>query len=186
MALESLNLGTNNLTGNVPNQLGQLQSSMYYLQLQNNNLNGTILNVINRLRYLRFLNLANNHLGGGMPTAFLSLVDLQMLSLRSNQFNGPIPQEINRLQQLQILDLSQNHFSGHFPKDLGEYWRGSRDSYFEVDANYVIQLDMMINGFMQEFKKLYNYNSGIDLSSNMLDGSIPREIARFVTRTCNA
>ncbi|KAI3836624.1 hypothetical protein MKW92_014972 [Papaver armeniacum] len=157
MALESLNLGTNNLTGNVPNDLGRVRTFMY-LQLQNNNLNGTILFVISNLLNLKVLNLGNNHFEGRIPADFGSLNWLQIISLRSNKFNGSIPEEINHLQQLQILDLSQNDFSGHFPKTFGEYWRGSRDNDFEVDASFVIQLDMMINGFMQEFKKLYNYS----------------------------
>ncbi|XP_026451153.1 uncharacterized protein LOC113351367 [Papaver somniferum] len=163
MALESLNLGTNSLAGNVPSELGRVKKLMY-LQLQDNNLGSNILNVITKLRNLEVLNLGNNHFGGSIPTDICSLNSVYIISLRSNKFNGSIPEEINHLQQLQILD----NFSGHFPKVLGEFWRGSSDSYFlEPDVHYDIELDTVIKGVMQQLEKCKNKRVSSSPSSSV-------------------
>ncbi|KAI3914513.1 hypothetical protein MKW92_009274 [Papaver armeniacum] len=184
--LESLNLGKNNLTGNVPDELQQLKS-LSYLQLNDNILYGTPLSIINKLQYLRVLNLANNHFEGSIPSAFGSAIRLSILSLRSNKFNGSIPQEFSHLEKLQILDLSGNNLNGLIPKNIGNLMMlrsrpndeslltsttllGSRSSTNDV------QLQMVIKGVMLQFKKLYAYSSGIDLSCNNLEGNIPEEI----------
>ncbi|KAI3957592.1 hypothetical protein MKW92_027756 [Papaver armeniacum] len=173
--LNFLNLGSNNLSGNVPNELEQA-SGLEFLLLHGNNLNGNPLGFISKLQYLIVLNLANNHFRGNIPTAFGSNSRFSIISLRSNMFNGPIPQGILSLNQLQILDLSQNNFSGHIPKILGMCWRGFVSNASNFYGDYNIQLQMVINGIMIRFEKIYNYSSGIDLSHNMLDGSIPTEI----------
>ncbi|KAI3922675.1 hypothetical protein MKW92_028464 [Papaver armeniacum] len=173
MDLASLNLQNNNLTGNVPNEL-ENATSLSYLQLNDNNLEGAPLSFISKLQNLEVLNLANNNFVGSIPAAFGSLDFLRIISLRWNKYNGSIPEEIMRSDRLQILDLSHNHLSGHIPKSFGEYWRGLTDDVFYYPDN--IQLQMVVKGIMMQFEKLYNYSSGIDLSGNMLDGSIPIEI----------
>ncbi|XP_026444300.1 putative receptor like protein 25 [Papaver somniferum] len=53
------------------------------------------------------------------------------------------------------------------------------DAYEPLMNVYNIQLQMVINGIMLEFEKIYTYTSGLDLSCNMLDGNIPTEIGRL-------
>ncbi|KAI3962675.1 hypothetical protein MKW92_006104 [Papaver armeniacum] len=173
--LEALKLGNNNLTGKVPNEL-KLAQHLSFLQLNNNHLDGTPLTLISELYRLEFLNLANNNFEGSIPPALGLLQDLRFLSLRSNKFNRSIPEEIIHLQNLQLLDLSLNNFSGHIPKNL-ENLIGLRDnSYVSPENHGDVQLDVAIKGIMIEMKKLYDYSSVIDLSSNNLDGNIPEEI----------
>ncbi|XP_026444402.1 LRR receptor-like serine/threonine-protein kinase GSO1 [Papaver somniferum] len=176
--LISLNLGKNNLTGNVPNELQQLKS-LSYLQLNDNILDGTPLNIISKLPGLAVLNLANNHFEGSIPSAFGSATGLSILSLRSNKFNGSIPQEISHLEELQILDLSGNNLNGLIPRKIGNLMMlrsRPNDTYLLDDSRIDVQLQMVIKGIMLQFKKLYAYSSGIDLSCNNLEGNIPEEI----------
>ncbi|XP_026415921.1 LRR receptor-like serine/threonine-protein kinase GSO1 [Papaver somniferum] len=177
--LRSLNLGNNNLTGNVPNELQQLKS-LSYLQLNDNILDGTPLSFISKLLELQVLNLANNHFEGSIPSAFGSAIGLSILSLRSNKFNGSIPQEFSHLVKLQILDLSGNNLNGLIPRKIGNLMMlrsRPNDVSFLVDIYDIdVQLQMVIKGIMIQFKKLYAYSSGIDLSCNDLEGNIPEEI----------
>ncbi|XP_026415904.1 LRR receptor-like serine/threonine-protein kinase GSO1 [Papaver somniferum] len=179
--LVSLNLGNNNLTGNVPNEL-QLLQSLSYLQLNDNILDGTPLSFISKLPELQVLNLANNHFEGSIPSALGSDIRLSILSLRSNKFNGSIPQEFSHLVKLQILDLSGNNLNGLIPRKIGNLMmlrsRPKDASLLTVqDSSRIdVQLQMVIKGIMIQFKKLYAYSSGIDLSCNNLEGNIPEEI----------
>lgn len=177
--LLSLNLGFDNLTGNVPNEV-QNASALSYLQLNDNNLDGAPLNFISKLRHLMVLNLANNHFRGSIPFTFGSLDGLKVVSLRSNKFNGPFPEEINHLKNLQILDFSLNNLSGLIPRQMGNLSkltrRSSSDFLVGEEGPGDVELQMVTKGILMQFDKLYDYSSGVDLSCNVLEGSIPDEI----------
>ncbi|XP_026438564.1 receptor-like protein EIX2 [Papaver somniferum] len=173
-----LNLGNNNLAGNISNEL-KLAPGLAVLQLNGNNLEGTI-DFISKLHNLEFLNLAGNNFGGSIPAAIGSLNNLKILSLRSNRLIGSIPEEIVHLQKLQILDLSINNLSRTMPRKMGNLKRLlSRPSnarlldVYDIDS---FQLEMVIKGILVQFEHLYGYSSGIDLSCNILNGTIPKEI----------
>jgi len=79
------------------------------LDLENNNLQGTISSAIGNLTSLRGLNLNHNQLSGTIPSEMGSLLHLTYLDLSSNQFNGTIPASINSLSSLQYLMVSNNN-----------------------------------------------------------------------------
>ncbi|KAI3958604.1 hypothetical protein MKW92_050591 [Papaver armeniacum] len=160
-----LNLGINNLTGNVPKELEQAKK-LQILQLNDNNLDGDPLNFIGELHELVVLDLGNNNFGGSISSLSGSLGNLQILSLRSNNFNESIPKEIVDLKQLHVLDLSRNNLTGIIPKGIGKFLMLRRN----------LQLQMTTKGIITQYENLYTYNSGIDLSSNKLEGKIPEEI----------
>ncbi|KAI3883781.1 hypothetical protein MKW92_042736 [Papaver armeniacum] len=176
--IQSLNLANNNLTGTIPNEL-QLGPGLALLQLNGNNLKGT-LNFITKLHNLVALNLADNNFEGTIPASLSSFQDLKILSLRSNKLSGSIPEGIIHLQKLQILDLSLNNLSGPIPREMGNLMsllNRSKDteSLYQFTPD-LLGLDMVIKGIMLRYK-LYSYSSGIDLSCNSLDGSIPEQIS---------
>ncbi|KAI3937815.1 hypothetical protein MKW92_017813 [Papaver armeniacum] len=179
--LSYLILGNNNLTGNVPNELEQAEY-LEYLQLSDNNLNGTFPKVIKRLTYLRGLYLGNNNFEGIIPTGLGSIELLGFLSLRSNKFNGSIPKDIFQLDTLQVLDLSGNNLSGSIPKEIGNLRRltsriiNSSRYIFNLPHPNVMQFQLVIKGTLIPSVQEDSYISGIDLSSNILDGNIPEEI----------
>ncbi|XP_026420573.1 LRR receptor-like serine/threonine-protein kinase GSO1 [Papaver somniferum] len=177
--LEYLNLGTNNLTGNVPQELEQIKN-LLFLQLNDNNLNGDPLHFISKLHELEVLNLENNNFGGSISNVFGSLNNLKILSLSSNNFNGSVPKEILNLHQLQVFDLSRNNLTGLLPREIGNLITlrsRSNDTSKLTGGAYLVDLHLqMVSKGIIQFQKLYTYSSGIDLSSNNLEGEIPEEI----------
>ncbi|XP_026415831.1 receptor-like protein EIX2 [Papaver somniferum] len=180
-----LNLGDNNLTGNVPHELQKAQGLMY-LSLSDNNLDGMFPMFILKLLSLNVLNLGNNKFEGILPTGLGSLNYLIILSLRSNRFNGYIPEEIVHLKYLQILDLSLNNLSGPIPTKLGNLTTLTSKLYGltgilvpitpGIYSVYTAQYQLTIKGTMAQFDQSNIYNTGIDLSCNILNGNIPEEI----------
>ncbi|KAI3888432.1 hypothetical protein MKW92_009554 [Papaver armeniacum] len=176
-----LHLGMNNLFGSVPNELEQ--APIQYLMLNDNFLEGIFPKFIQRLEMLTVLTFGNNNYEGSIPTFVGSFKYLRILSLRANRFNGSIPKEISHLGRLQILDLSMNNLSGSIPRRLGNLTMlTSRPNYPTADiigGDWLIsdiQLGIRINGVLQYLKHLKDYSSGMDLSSNILEGNIPEEI----------
>ena len=58
------------------------------------------------------LNLENNNLTGTIPDIFDSLTGLQDVVLGGNQFNGTIPQSFGAMESLLSLSLGFNHLTG--------------------------------------------------------------------------
>ena len=113
----SLNLGHNQLTGEIPPSLSQL-ARLGTLLLGRNELSGRIPVELGVLTQLKYLFLWGNQLTGRVPTELGELTQLQGLSLNQNQLTGEIPTELARLTQLQALDLGENRLSGQIPPEL--------------------------------------------------------------------
>jgi Leucine-rich repeat (LRR) protein len=85
-----LNLGTNNLTGVIPKEIGQLKE-LLSLNLSFNNLSGEIPQSICNLTNLEVLDLSSNRLTGVIPTTLNSLHFLSEFNISNNDLEGPIP-----------------------------------------------------------------------------------------------
>ncbi|KAL6291282.1 hypothetical protein ACE6H2_008792 [Prunus campanulata] len=134
--LNSLHLGDNLLTGDIPNCLMNWKMLMM-LNLKSNNLSGNIPSSIGYLKRLSSLQLHNNQLSGELPLSMQNCTDLlvvdlsenqfvgspltwigkslsilTVLNIRSNNLQGDIPYELCYLKSLQILDLAHNNRSG--------------------------------------------------------------------------
>ena len=116
----SLNLGGNNLTGQIPGELVQL-SSLEGLSLENNNLTGPIPAELGALSDLSLMYLFDNQLTSSIPGELGKLVNLIHLCLNGNQLTGTIPKELGRLARLKWLHLHDNtHLAGQIPDELIE------------------------------------------------------------------
>ncbi|KAI3942259.1 hypothetical protein MKW92_006426 [Papaver armeniacum] len=181
-SLVSLNLGANNLTGNIPNELGSAKN-LKFLQLYENNLNGTFPTFIEKFQYLEVLGLWSNNLEGGIPHFLGSLSNLRIISLSSNMFNGSVPKEITDLRKLQFIDLSNNKLSGSVPEKIGNLKMLKSMSNTSLVVGDVISLVYSGVELQIQWKKatkqlgaVHTYNTGIDLSGNFLEGTIPKDI----------
>jgi hypothetical protein len=67
---------------------------------------------------IAFLDVSNNNLQGSIPAAIGEFVLLNMLNMSHNSLTGPIPSELGNLTQLEALDLSSNELSGGIPREL--------------------------------------------------------------------
>ena len=96
-----VNLGWNNLSGELPRELGELTA-------------------------LSRLNFHVNQLKGDIPRELGALVRLKGLYLGWNGLQGEIPPELGNLKELEVLYVSYNHLSGALPRRLLELARLTR------------------------------------------------------------
>ncbi|KAI8533451.1 hypothetical protein RHMOL_Rhmol10G0011200 [Rhododendron molle] len=86
-ALEKLFLQENQLSGEIPEELGQFEN-------------------------VRELNLENNLVGGPIPGTIGRLKHLETLILAGNQLNGTLPESLGHLSKLGVLDMRDNFLEG--------------------------------------------------------------------------
>ena len=77
------------------------------------------------------INLENNELTGSIPPEMGELAGINYIRLENNQLSGPIPADIGGLTKLQRLDLENNQLSGPIPAELGDlkdkpHWWGKQ------------------------------------------------------------
>ncbi|KAK7364458.1 hypothetical protein VNO80_13138 [Phaseolus coccineus] len=88
--LKSIDLSSNNLTGEIPKEIVYL-FGMVSLNLSRNNLSGEIPSEIGNLSSLESLDLSRNHLYGRIPSSLSQIDFLGKLNLSNNSFSGRIP-----------------------------------------------------------------------------------------------
>ena len=113
----ALNLVNNQLSGNIPTQLGNL-NKLEYLRLVANELSGSIPSSLGNLTNLERLYLFSNQLTGKIPSSLGNLTDLTQLYLDRNQLDGEVPPSLGNLASLRDLDISENRLSGSLPQEL--------------------------------------------------------------------
>ena len=99
-----LNLNNNNLGGSIPMDVGHLWT-LDELNLGSNRISGEIPATIGKLEYLGKLNLSDNQLSGEIPAELGYLANLRGLFLQDNEsLSGPLPDSFTNL-ELQTLNL---------------------------------------------------------------------------------
>ncbi len=88
--VSALSLPTNQLTGNIPSELGGV-ASLQYLYLNGNQLNGAIPPQLGSLTNLLDLSVQNNALSGEVPAELASLVNLSVLDVGYNALAASDP-----------------------------------------------------------------------------------------------
>ncbi|XP_059066763.1 receptor-like protein EIX1 isoform X2 [Cryptomeria japonica] len=91
-------------------------STMAAIDLSNNQLSGNIPSELGKLKGLMFLNLSMNNLNGTIPNSIVQISQLESLDLSTNHFSGQIPWELGSLSYLQVLNLSNNNLSDRIPQ----------------------------------------------------------------------
>ena len=119
MRVERLRLARNELTGEIPPQLGRL-SQLRELWLWGNELTGDIPGELGKLSKLEVLVLDANELTGEIPSELGQLPQLLRLSLDDNRLTGSIPPELGQLSTLRGLELTLNELTGEIPRELGQ------------------------------------------------------------------
>ena len=116
--LEALVFGKDELSGRVPVTLGDL-ANLRELALVETGLSGEIPPELGNLSNLEELWLYDNQLSGAIPPELGSLGDLELLAVDNNALSGAIPPELGDLRSLQMWWLHDNALSGAIPADLG-------------------------------------------------------------------
>ncbi|XP_076918616.1 receptor-like protein EIX2 [Bidens hawaiensis] len=194
-SLYYLNLENNNFFGKIPTSMGLL-SYVKMLSMRSNSLTGELPSSLKNCTMLELLDVGENSLSGRIPSWIRkSLSELRVLSLTSCGFHGPMPTSLCRLSGMQILDLSVNNISGTIPKCLGNN-KGMtdemKDSFFgqngvglartrlSIDRDtYTFEAMLQWKGRKYQYSNTLGLVSSLDLSSNSLNGEIPREITNL-------
>ncbi|XAR51660.1 Non-specific serine/threonine protein kinase [Bertholletia excelsa] len=113
-----VNVSTNSLSGQIPATIGSMCKSLKYLDASGNQISGTMPNSLGDLLSLVTLNLSWNKLQGPIPGSLGQISVLKFLSLAGNNLSGSIPPSLGQLHSLEVLDLSFNSLSGAIPKGL--------------------------------------------------------------------
>ena len=160
-----LDLEVNNLIGTIPSALGALDE-LTYLALSRNSLSGSIPGELGNLGNLSVLRLYSNQLSGSIPAEFGNLESLQGLWLGSNDLSGEILAALGDLTSLTKLSLGANDLSGSIPAELGnlENLTSLRFAYNELSGSIPAEL-----GNLESLQEL-------ELHGNELSGSIPAEL----------
>ncbi len=163
-----LELQDNNLVGTVPASLGNL-SNLTKLYFSTNGLIGSIPAEFGNLSKLVELHLFRNQLTGSIPASLGNLSQMKDLILFSNQLAGSIPATFGNLGLLDRLWLDSNRLTGSIPPELGNL---SKLTSLKLHTN---QLTGIIPA---ELGRLTNLTL-INLFSNQLTGSIPPELGNL-------
>ncbi|KAK3444542.1 hypothetical protein EUGRSUZ_A01353, partial [Eucalyptus grandis] len=130
--LRVLALSSNELTGRIPDEMGDL-GELFRLNLSNNHLVGYIPFSLGKLPKLGYLDLSENMLSGGIPDELVGkLSTLQLLlDLSHNSLAESIPSNLAKLTKLENLNLSHNNLSGMILASLS-----NMESISSIDLSY--------------------------------------------------
>ncbi len=191
---ESANWGTDAPLGNwfgiaVDSTTGRVTQ----INLNRNNLSGTVPLEVRHFPYLRTLRLDYNRLEGEIPPEIGELIELRRMDMDGNEFKGQIPPEIGNLVNLRVLWIGGNQMSGPIPPELGNLaslreihlynarFDGSIPEEFGALAELRLldisdtRLDGPVPGALGALKKLQL----LDLTGNRLLGPLPVELGQL-------
>jgi hypothetical protein len=144
------------------NQEGQFT----VLQLEENQLGGTLPAEMGLLADLEQLDLAQNFLRGTLPSEIGAVTTMNRLDLSQNKLFGTVPLTLCNMSSLVHVDLWDNYFSGTIPSFL---FHGLADG---MDGNRApMSLGNGLN--RRQETKLHPLVEYIDLGYNVFTGTIP-------------
>jgi len=162
-ALESFGIGLNpNLTGPIPNTIGNL-INLQILFLFGNSLSGQIPDSLGNLINLRDMRMGGNQFSGEIPATFIDLINIERIALSDNQLSGTIPPFLENLINLNHLGLGLNQLTGTIPSELGNIL-GLR--FLDLSRN---QLTGTIPDSLGNLTLMGNFQ----VSDNQLTGTLP-------------
>jgi len=162
------------------------------LNLQSNNLVGTLVSEIYSLSRLEFLVLDHNKISGSIPFG-ASALPLQKADLSHNKLSGEIPSDFFLNKQLMYVYLDRNNLTGQFPKDFGDLktlellWiqknkiSGTIPAIIGTFSNLTdlsLYNNQLTGKLPAEFSALENLER-LDVSNNTLDGGFPEDYVQL-------
>ncbi|WP_405399643.1 T9SS type B sorting domain-containing protein [Maribacter sp. Asnod2-G09] len=167
--LQVLDVGIQNLSGQIPDRLTEL-TELRYLRLKANQFTGPIPDTIDNLTELVFLDFENNEFNGEIPVTIAQLTNLQTLRLRGNLLTGEIPIEITDMISLRILRLGVNQFTGYVYPEYGNLSNLTELGLGNNQLTGVIPIELQS---LVELRILI-------LSTNELTGELPIELRTLI------
>ncbi|KAA3453101.1 receptor-like protein 12 [Gossypium australe] len=185
-----LDSSKNKLGGTIPDCFGtfgdQLSVVLRTLNLNGNQLEGSIPQSLKNCYNLEVLDLGNNNINDTFPYWLVTLPNLEVLVLRSNRFHGDINGTFS-FNNLKMIDLSRNEFTGHLPLELFENSKALRDIQENKAGGpeyigghyYQDSVTVTMKGSDFELVRILTIFTIIDFSSNHFKGPIPKAIGEL-------
>ncbi|TYJ39209.1 hypothetical protein E1A91_A04G050800v1 [Gossypium mustelinum] len=178
--LSVLDFSKSKLGGTIPDCFGTYSDQLSVvllrtLNLNGNQLEGSIPRSLTNCHSLEVLDLGNNNINDTFPYWLGTLPNLQVLVLRSNGFHGDI-QNFNgtfSFSSLQMINLSRNEFTGHILLELFENLKSMKD--IPVDKSgpmymgggyYQDSVIITMKGLDFKLERILTSFTVIDFSSN--------------------
>lgn len=167
-AVTAIELPRNHLSGQMPEDIGQMVS-LEILNLSDNNISGELPVSLKNSVKLKSLDLSHNQLSGNPVNILYSMNDLISLDLSYNNFNGSVPKDLGKLTQLEVLNLSNNNFQNNIPIEIFRL-----QNLIELN----LQKNSLTGSIPRQIGNCKNLQI-LDLSRNKLTGNIPKEIGKL-------
>ncbi|KAJ9560149.1 hypothetical protein OSB04_005309 [Centaurea solstitialis] len=108
---------------------GGILDYMSGIDLSCNNLTGEIPKELGLLSQIHAMNLSHNQLTGPIPSTFSNLENIESLDISSNRLSGRVPSELLVLHNLAVFVVANNNLSGRLPEMKGQFGTFNVDSY---------------------------------------------------------
>ena len=138
------------------------------LDLESNNLRGTISPTFSDLSNLESITFENNYLSGAFPDAFFGLVNIKILDLNLNNFAGQLPDKFDSFKRLEYFDILGNKLTGSVPPTV---LNNLSNCYIKFSINELTSIP-----WDQWTNKDGLANSTLNVSSNLLAGTLSPQI----------
>ncbi|CAI0447560.1 unnamed protein product [Linum tenue] len=189
-SLRYIYLDHNRLSGLAPTSSTTLKgwNNLQWMDLNSNELSGTMPSYICYLASLLVIDLSNNNLSGSIPECLFNLAELSVLNLRNNNFHGPIPSSMfGNMSKLTHVDLNGNKLGGSLPAqslatckmlEVLDVGNNNVDDVFPQWLSNLPSLKVLILGSNSFHGAVTTSNSFsmlqiLDLSNNYFNGSLP-------------
>uniref|UniRef100_A0A1J3EB50 Receptor-like protein 12 n=2 Tax=Noccaea caerulescens TaxID=107243 RepID=A0A1J3EB50_NOCCA len=186
--LSVLHLRNNSLSGVFPEE--SVSVALRSLDVGHNRLSGKLPKSLIKCTILEFLNMGDNMINDTFPFWLSLLPNLQILVLRSNKFHGPLSSLGDSLSfpNLRMFDISENRFTGVLPSDYFAGWSAMSSVVDIVDSTlfkyagrsspyYHNSVGLTNKGLKMELVgSVFTMYKTIDVSGNRLEVDIPESI----------
>nr|XP_023889674.1 probable leucine-rich repeat receptor-like protein kinase At1g35710 [Quercus suber] len=159
-SLQYLDLSFDHLNNMISLCLGNLSDHLIDLDLQRNNLHGTIPKTFAKGCYLKSLKFNGNQLEGSLPQSLVHCRKLEVLDFGNNKINSTFPSWPRTLPELRVLILRSNSFHGAIGNPKTKF---TFPNLRIIDFSHNEFHGVLPTNFFKYLKAIIKVNAGKDL-----------------------